>query len=102
MNLAVEILMMVDTYKLYHIGEGRLTHGNDGFRLVSADGKLDYHQSPTASYTINSDFYWYQISDIICIGDMSVQYYCLPKTTGDVVAKARLAAEELYKLKTQK
>ncbi len=102
MNLAVEILMMIDSYKLYHVGEGRLTHGNDGFRLVSADGKLDFHQGPTASYTLNSDFYWYQISDIICIGDMSVQYYCLPKTTVDVVAKARLAAEELYKLKTQK
>jgi len=33
---------------------------------------------------------------------MSVQYYCLPKEKGDVVAKARLAAEELYKLKMQK
>ena len=102
MNLAVEILMMIDSYKLYHIGEGRLTHGADGFRLLSSDGKLDFHQSPTASYTLNADFYWYQISDVICIGDMAVQYYCIPKTTGDVVAKARLAAEELYKLKTQK
>ena len=102
MNLAVEILMMIDSYKLYHVGEGRLTHGSDGFRLISSDGKLDFHQSPTASYTLNADFYWYQISDVICIGDMSVQYYCMPKTTGDVVAKARLAAEELYKLKTQK
>ena len=102
MNLAVEIMVMIDSYKLYHVGEGRLTHGEDGFRLVSADGKLDFHQGPTASYTVNSDFYWYQISDVICIGDMSVQYYCLPKNSGDVVAKVRLATEELYKMKTKK
>ncbi|MBO5363099.1 MAG: 1-acyl-sn-glycerol-3-phosphate acyltransferase [Clostridia bacterium] len=102
MNLAVEILMMIDSYKLYHIGEGRLKHDENGFLLRSNDGQLDYRQAPTASYTLNSDFYWYQISDTICIGDMSVQYYCLPKTAGDVVAKARLAAEELYKIKTQK
>ena len=102
MNLAVEILMMIDSYKLYQIGEGRLTHDENGFVLRSNDGQLTFHQAPTASYTLNSDFYWYQISDVICIGDMSVQYYCLPKTTGDVVAKARLAAEELYKIKTGK
>lgn len=102
MDLAVEILMMIDSYRLYHIGEGRLTHDENGLTLVSNDGQLKFHQGATASYTLNSDFYWYQISDTICIGDMSVQYYCLPKTTGDVVAKARLAAEELYKLKTNK
>ena len=102
MNLDVEILMMIDSYCLYHIGEGKLTHGEDGFHLVSADGQLQFHQGATASYTVNSDFYWYQISDVICIGDMSVQYYCLPKNTGDVVAKARLAAEELYKIKAKK
>jgi len=26
-------------------------------------------------------------------------YYCFPKTEADVVAKARLAAEELFRLK---
>jgi hypothetical protein len=102
MNLDVGIMVMVDSYTLYDIGEGRLTHDSDGFRLVSADGQLDYRQAATASYTVNSDFYWYQISDVICIGDMSVQYYCMPKGAGDVVAKARLAAEELYKIKTKK
>ena len=35
----------------------------------------------------------------ICIGDNSALYYCFPKSGGDIVAKTRLAAEELYKLK---
>jgi hypothetical protein len=36
---------------------------------------------------------------VISIGNRSALYYCFPKTEGDVVAKARLAAEELYKIK---
>lgn len=36
---------------------------------------------------------------MICIGDRDVLYYCFPQGKGDVVAKTRLAAEELYKLK---
>ena len=36
---------------------------------------------------------------MVCIGDQQALYYCFPQTGGDVVAKTRLAAEELYKLK---
>ena len=35
---------------------------------------------------------------MISIGDMNALYYCFPKTAGDVVAKTRLAAEELFKM----
>ena len=83
---------------LYQIGEGRLRHDKDGFHLTGCDGKLDYRQTPMASYSLNSDFYWYEIADVIGIGDSKCLYYCFPKNTRDVVAKARLAAEELYKL----
>ena len=33
-----------------------------------------------------------------CIGTGDTLYYCFPKTEEDVVAKTRLAAEELYKI----
>ena len=36
---------------------------------------------------------------MICIGNKDALYYCFPKNCGDVVAKTRLAQEELYKLK---
>ena len=36
---------------------------------------------------------------MICIGNQDALYYCFPQGGGDVVAKTRLAAEELYKLK---
>ena len=35
---------------------------------------------------------------MICVGDNDKLFYCSPKGDGDVVAKTRLATEELYKL----
>lgn len=39
------------------------------------------------------------IGDMISIGDAQVQYYCFPKHGENVVAKTRLATEELYRMK---
>ena len=102
LNVPVDICLMVDTKTIYSVGEGTLEHDSDGFRLKSADGEIDYKQGPTAVYSINADFYWYQIADTINIGDFDAQYYCFPKTGGDIVAKTRLATEELFKLKKEK
>jgi len=99
LDLPVDIYMLVDTKRLYRVGEGRLLHNSEGFRLTGCDGKLAYSQSPIASYTLNSDYYWYEIGDVISIGNREALYYCFPKTDRDVVAKARLATEELYKMK---
>lgn len=101
MDVPVTIYMMVNTDKIYQVGEGILSHSEEGFRLTGCDGRLDYRQEPLASYSLYSDFYWYEIGDVISIGDGRVQYYCFPKESGDIVAKARLAAEELYKLVKQ-
>ena len=43
----------------------------------------------------------YELGDVICIGDARTLYYCFPKTP-DVVARTRLAAEELYKIVRKK
>lgn len=94
----VEIYMMVDTKAIYHVGEGVLKHNKDGFVLDGCKGKLHYQQKPKASYSLYSDYFWYEIGDMICIGDMKTLYYCFPKQSGDIVAKARIATEELFKL----
>lgn len=98
LEVPVSIYMMVNTDKIYQVGEGVLTHSREGFHLTGCEGKLDYVQKPLASYSLYSDFYWYEIGDMISIGDDKVQYYCFPKECGDIVAKTRLATEELYKL----
>ena len=98
LDVPVEILMMVNTDCIYDVGEGRLVHDENGFQLTGCGGRLDYSQKPTASYSLYSDYFWYEIGDMICIGNKKVLYYCFPKCEGDVVAKTRLAAEEMYKL----
>ncbi len=97
LDIDVDIYIMIDSKCVYNIGEGRLTHNKDGFHLVG-DGGLDYRQEPKVSYSLYADYFWYEISDVICIGNSKALYYCLPKEKGDIVAKTRLATEELYKL----
>ena len=100
LEAAVDIGMMVDYKSIYMVGSGTLVHDAEGFRLTGCDGKLEYTQRPLASYGLYSDYYWYEIGDVICIGDQDALYYCFPRE-GDVVAKARMAAQELYTLKRQ-
>ncbi len=94
----VDIGILVDTKALYLVGSGTLMHDDSGFRLTGCDGKLDYSQGPLACYGLYADYYWYEIGDVICIGNRDALYYCFPKGNTPV-AKTRLAAEELYKLK---
>ena len=97
-DVPVDILMSIDTKRVYRVGEGRLSHSKDGFHLTGCGGRLDYEQKPLASYSINADFNWYEIGDVIGIGNLEALYYCFPKKEGGIVAKARLAAEELFKI----
>lgn len=98
LDTAVDICVLKDTACLYRVGEGRLVHTKDGFHLTGCEGAIDYRQAPAASYSLYADYFWYEIGDVICIGDATMLYYCFPKTTDNAVAKARLATEELYKL----
>ena len=98
METDVDIYVLADAKGLYHVGEGHLTHSRDGFHLTGCDGKLDYMQDSYFSYSLNSDFNWYEIGDVIGIGTNAMLYYCFPRDPQISVAKARLATEELYKL----
>ena len=99
LDTPIDIGMIIDYEALYTVGEGQLTHDENGFVLTGCDGALRYEQKPLASYGLNSDYFWYEIGDVIGIGNREALYYCFPKT--DVsVTKARLAAEELYKIHT--
>ncbi|MBQ3911944.1 MAG: 1-acyl-sn-glycerol-3-phosphate acyltransferase [Lachnospiraceae bacterium] len=94
----VDILILKDMNSMYRVGSGHLTHTRNGFTLTGCDGALEYSQSASASYSLYADYFWYEIGDVISIGDKNLQYYCFPKDKTVNVAKARLAAEEAYKL----
>ena len=97
----VDIIIQVDYKAMYKVGEGHLIHNNAGFTLTGCDGRLQYTQLPQANYSLYADYYWYEMADVICIGDTEVHYFCFPKN-GAPVAKIRLAAEEMYKLFKEK
>ena len=96
----VSIGLMVNHDAIYMIGGGHLVHDVNGFHLTGENGSFEYHQAPQSSYSCYSDYYWYELGDIICIGNKKCLYYCFPEAKG-VVAKTRLATEELYKLVTK-
>lgn len=98
LDVPVDICMMVNTKSIYRVGSGRLRHTAEGFHLTGCGGKLDYIQKPAASYSLYADYYWYEVGDMVCIGNAEALYYCFPTEGGDIVAKTRLAAEELYKM----
>lgn len=102
LDVAVDICVMVDTKCIYRVGKGRLRHSAEGFHLTGCDGRLDVRLAPEDSYSLYSDYFWYELGDMICIGDSRALYYCFPTDGCDVVAKTRLATEELYKLKARR
>ena len=98
MEFDVRIGCMVNEKALYMVGEGHLVHDENGFHLQGCQNTLNYDQSPIASHSLNSDYFWYEIGDVIGIGSRDCLYYCFPMTEGSVT-KTRLATEELFKIK---
>ena len=96
LDTPVRIGVMADYKAIYMVGEGRLHHDADGFHLTGCGGKLDYRQGPEACYGLYADYYWYELGDVICIGDGDLLYYCFPAEK-DVAARTRLATEEIYR-----
>lgn len=97
LDVPVEIGVIKDYKALYMVGAGRLKHSAEGFELTSLDGQLNYKQKTINSYGLNADYFWYEMGDVIGIGDNNELYYCFPPKNVPV-AKVRLATEELYKI----
>ncbi|MBR6693138.1 MAG: 1-acyl-sn-glycerol-3-phosphate acyltransferase [Clostridia bacterium] len=93
----VDLYAVKDTKALYKLGDARLVQNKEGLTLYDLDGNVIFEQKPKYTYTLNADFFWYELDDIVCIGNMDVSYYCFPKNNKNV-AKMRLVAEELYKI----
>lgn len=96
-SVPVSVYTICDHKALYRLGKGTLTHGRKGFTLTSDDASFTYHQDPYSSYSLNVDFFFYEIGDMISIGTKDRLFYCFPEIPFPV-HKARLAAEEMYLL----
>ncbi len=98
LNIPVKIMVQKDFKAIYDVGNGTLAHSRDGFVLEGCDGKLHFELKPQQSYSLYADYFWYEIGDVISIGDSNMIYYCFPLEKGDFVAKTRLATEEMFKM----
>lgn len=96
-SVPVDVFMIVNSEGVFRVGEGTLTHSKQGFELCACDGELSYSQKSLSLYSLNSDFYWYKLGDVIGLGNKDAMYYCFPKQHRHLVPKARLATEEIYK-----
>ncbi len=97
LSVPVTVGVICDHKGMYMVGDGTLAHTKEGFTLVSDDKSFLYQQDTRASYSLNADFFFYEIGDVIGIGNKDRLFYCFPKEKIPV-AKARLAAEEMYKM----
>ena len=98
-DVPCDIMMIVDTKALYKVGSGRLSHNmEEGFHLTGCDGKIDYHQSSRSMYTCEATPYWYEIDDVIGMGDNKALYFVFPTDQKEVVGKVKLAVEEIFKI----
>lgn len=102
-DVPCDIMVFMDWKALYKVGSGRLSHNpEEGFHLTGCDGKLDYRQSSRSMYTCEAIPYWYQIDDVIGLGNNKVLYYAFPTEQKEVVIKSKLAVEETFKLINEK
>ena len=98
-DVPCDIMMIVDTKALYKVGSGRLTHSMEGgLHLTGCDGKLDHHQSSRSMYTCEAIPYWYELDDVIGLGNSKALYFAFPTEHKEVIGKAKLAAEEIFKV----
>ena len=98
-DVPCDIMMIVDTKALYRVGSGRLSHSaEDGFHLIGCDGKIDYRQCSKSMYTCEATPYWYEIDDVIGLGNHQALYFAFPTEHKEVVGKVKLAVEEIFKI----
>lgn len=97
LDIEVDIYLLTNLDCIYQVGSGRLRHDANGFLLEGCNGRLIYNQKPQSSYSLYSDFFWYEIGDMICIGNQKTLYYCFPQNGENIAAKTRMATEILYK-----
>lgn len=97
-DVPCDIFMIVNTKDVYRVGEGRVSHNFEGLHLTGCEGRIDYRQSSKSMYTCEAAFHWYQLGDVIGMGNNRALYFAMPKEDKHVVGKVRLASEEIFKI----
>ena len=87
-------ILLCKSHSTHAFDDARTRERKDDNMMVVLDERVESKED-TLSLGI-------RVGDIISIGDSKALYFCFPKEKGDIVAKTRLAAEELYKMLDRK
>lgn len=88
------------------LGDGKLIHTKDGFKLTGKDidgSPLELIKETKSLYSVHIEFDYQLrsdkvVADAIILSTLDDTYYIYPKTKRDQVVKLRFAVEEAYKL----
>ncbi len=102
LDAPVSICVMVNFRQICRVGEGACARCErlppHGLRR-----KWTSRRSPRTAYSLYADYFWYELGDMICIGDRDVLYYCFPQGNGDVVPpRTRLAPRGALQAQTRR
>jgi len=81
------------------LGEARLSHGMDGFRLEGEFGGMPFmlRKTPESMYSCHIEYDYFGKGDCIDLSTIEDTYYIYPQIGNVAVTKIALATEELYK-----
>ena len=100
----VDVLVTFDSYKIFKLKNSNayLEHNINGITLTDDANDLSFHLFPIELYNMYTEFDWFEVGDMVSIGNSEVLYDCILKNYDVSVLKLRMACQELYKIAIEK
>lgn len=103
LDIKVNIDMLPNSSGFYRLGEGRVTHDYNGFKLYFQNEKeqLKVEKAVLENYSIHVEYDYFGKGDGFSFSSINDTYYMYPINQKDLVTKIHFAVEEMYKLKAE-
>ncbi|MDY2724635.1 MAG: hypothetical protein SOV25_03500, partial [Candidatus Onthovivens sp.] len=100
----VDVLVTFDSYKIFKLKNSNayLEHNINGITLTDEANDFSFHLFPIELYNMYTEFDWFEVGDMVSIGNSEVLYDCILKNYDVSVLKLRMACQELYKIAIEK
>lgn len=105
LDIPCKIKSLPNSKGFVNVGEGRLVHNTEGFKLEGNwdDSKWNLEIPAASLYSVHIEYnYMQEHRDCIDLSTLKDTFYIYPKGSEFSVTKISLATEELFKLKMQK
>lgn len=101
----VEIYSLKHPKKFLSLGNGKLVHDTNGFKLIGTYNNKDFviNKNPMSMYSLHSeyDYIYFKYTDCIDLSTHDDSFYCFTKKL-NVITKLAIAVEEMHKFVRKK